>query len=359
VTATPSGIAEVTGRMAAIQSMIASLASGSTPFAVGGTGVTGSAPTGSTGGSTPSATATAFSEALAQANSAIAPRTLASVGAAVTGPASGTATGTATGTAAVAQAKSYLGVPYVWGGESRDGIDCSGLVQSSFGALGIDLPRTAAEQQRVGTSVASVAQAQPGDLLFFGKPAHHVAIYLGNNQLIEAPQAGQTVSIRDVYETPASISRVAPTGAAPTFASSPSANGSLAAGVNAAVAGYAPQFAAAEAKYVLPTGLLSAVAQQESAGNPRAVSKAGAEGLMQLMPATAAAQGVDPFDPNQAIDAAGRILAGNLSRFGGSVPLALAAYNAGAGAVQQYGGIPPYAETQQYVRKITTRLAAS
>ena len=123
------------------------------------------------------------------------------------------------------------------------------------------------------------------------------------------------------------------------------------------MAAYAGQSAAAESAYGWPHGLLAAVAQQESGGNARAVSPAGAQGLMQLMPATAAGAGADAFDPAQAIPAAAKILARDLHSFG-SVPLALAAYNAGAGAVHRYGGIPPYTETQNYVRRITAMLAA-
>jgi cell wall-associated NlpC family hydrolase len=255
-----------------------------------------------------------------------------------------------TGDAVVSDAMNYLGVPYVWGGESTSGMDCSGLVQKTFGDLGITLPRTAAEQQQVGTPVASLAAAQPGDLLFFGSPAYHVAIYAGDGKLIESPEPGKTVHVTDVYQTPTSIRRVAgPAGvsgaAAPT-------------GVSPAVSAYAAQFAAAEQRFGLPSGMLAAVAQQESGGNARAVSPAGAQGLMQLMPSTAAGMGVDPFDPSQAIPAAARILSRNLDEFGGSVPLALAAYNAGAGAVERYGGIPPYAETQNYVKRITAMMAA-
>jgi soluble lytic murein transglycosylase-like protein len=131
-----------------------------------------------------------------------------------------------------------------------------------------------------------------------------------------------------------------------------------AAGINASVARFADAFAGAEQAHGLPAGLLAAVAQQESGGNVRAVSGAGAEGLMQLMPSTAAGLGVNPFDPQQAIDAAAKILHRNLKHFGGSVELALAAYNAGAGAVDRYGGIPPYDETRNYVRNITAMLAA-
>lgn len=259
-----------------------------------------------------------------------------------------------TGAQVVADAKKYLGIPYVWGGESTSGMDCSGLVQQTFKDLGITVPRVAADQQKVGTPVASLADAQPGDLLFFGQPAYHVAIYLGNNQLIESPEPGKTVHITDVYQTPTSIRRIVSEPAAGGLSSSRL----TAAGVNAAVAAYAPQFAAAEAQYHLPTGMLAAVAQQESGGNSHAVSSAGAEGLMQLMPSTAAGMNVDPFDPTQSIQAGAKILHSDLTQFGNSVPLALAAYNAGAGAVRQYNGIPPYSETQNYVRSITAMMNA-
>ena len=76
---------------------------------------------------------------------------------------------------------------------------------------------------------------------------------------------------------------------------------------------------------------------------------------MQLMPATARGLGVDAMNPTQAVDGAGRMLSGLIHEFG-SVKLAIAAYNAGAGAVKKYGGVPPYAETQSYVRKVTSRM---
>jgi soluble lytic murein transglycosylase-like protein len=224
--------------------------------------------------------------------------------------------------------------------------------------VGIDVPRVAADQQRVGTAVPSLADAQPGDLLFFGDPAYHVAIYLGHNRLIESPEPGKTVHITDVYQTPTSIRRVAPTPETAAATGGLSGAQLVAAGLNRAVAGYAGEFAAAEARFGLPTGLLAAVAQQESGGNPNAVSPAGARGLMQLMPSTAAGMGVDPDDPAQAITAAARILAGSLHRYDGSIRLALAAYNAGAGAVARYGGIPPYTETQNYVRSIMAMMEA-
>jgi len=115
---------------------------------------------------------------------------------------------------------------------------------------------------------------------------------------------------------------------------------------------FRPAFRAAASATGLPVELLEAVAEAESGFDPRAVSRAGAVGLMQLMPATARALGVsDPFDPWQNVLAGARYLRSLLDRFG-SLELALAAYNAGPGAVERYGGIPPYPETRAYVAKV-------
>jgi len=103
----------------------------------------------------------------------------------------------------------------------------------------------------------------------------------------------------------------------------------------------------------LPKGMLRKLVQQESAGNPQAVSPKGAQGLFQFMPATAKELGIDPADPHQAADGAARYLLQNFKEFG-DWNKALAAYNAGPGAVRKYGGIPPYPETQNYVAKIGT-----
>jgi soluble lytic murein transglycosylase-like protein len=103
-------------------------------------------------------------------------------------------------------------------------------------------------------------------------------------------------------------------------------------------------------RHHLDAALLAAVVHVESGGNPQAVSRAGAQGLTQLIPATAQRFGVhDPFDPAQSLDGAARYLRGLLGQFGGDVSKALAAYNAGEGNVKKYGGIPPFAETQAYV----------
>lgn len=112
--------------------------------------------------------------------------------------------------------------------------------------------------------------------------------------------------------------------------------------------------AAQSRSYDVPSSLVHAVIAQESGGDPSAVSSAGAMGLMQLMPATASAYGVsNPFDPDQNVAAGVAYLHDLLQRYHGNVSLALAAYNAGSGAVAKYGGIPPYAETRGYVNSVT------
>ena len=105
----------------------------------------------------------------------------------------------------------------------------------------------------------------------------------------------------------------------------------------------------------VPPGLVRAVIQQESGEDPSAISEAGAMGLMQLMPGTADAYGVsDPFDPEENVAGGAALLADLLRQYHGNLKLALAAYNAGSGAVAKYGGVPPYAETQAYVKSVTS-----
>jgi soluble lytic murein transglycosylase-like protein len=113
------------------------------------------------------------------------------------------------------------------------------------------------------------------------------------------------------------------------------------------------EITAAAAKYGLDPALLAGVVKQESNFNPNAHSGAGAKGLTQLMDSTARGLGVtNSFDPAQSLDGGAKFLSGLLKQFHGDQSLALAAYNAGPGAVQKYGGIPPYQETQRYVPQV-------
>jgi len=114
----------------------------------------------------------------------------------------------------------------------------------------------------------------------------------------------------------------------------------------------------AAATYNVPPALLMAVANQESGLNQNAISSAGAIGVMQLMPSTAAGLGVNPNDLTQNINGGAQLLSQLLTQYNGNVSLALAAYNAGPGAVAQYGGIPPYTETQNYVAAILAACGA-
>lgn len=116
---------------------------------------------------------------------------------------------------------------------------------------------------------------------------------------------------------------------------------------------YAREIDRAAERYGVPETLIRAVIRVESGFNPRAVSRRGARGLMQLMPETAAFLGVrDAFDPRENIEAGVRHLRGLMERFEHDVPLALAAYNAGEQAVLAFRGIPPYPETREYVSRV-------
>jgi hypothetical protein len=295
----------------------------------------------------PAASATSWSSAASAAG-------LTASTAPVSTPAAGFAT-TGTGAEVVGAATKYLGVPYAWGGtDPASGLDCSGLTQRVYADLGIDLPRTSAQQATAGRPVASLAEAQPGDLVFFDNASSragidHVGIYIGGGKMIAAPQEGEVVKVQDVG-TPTLIRRLLPdgTGAAPATA----AGGGSLAGVP-----YADLFTQAGAKHGVSPALLAAVAKTESGFNSTAVSPAGATGLMQFMPATAKGLGVDPTDPASAIDGAARYLSSLTKQFG-STELALAAYNAGPGAVQRAGGVPPYGETTSYVQKVTNAAEA-
>jgi cell wall-associated NlpC family hydrolase len=267
----------------------------------------------------------------------------------------GASSGSALEDRAVAEARKYLGVPYLWGGtDPAKGLDCSGFTKLVYGNLGIDLPRTSSQQATTGTAVASLADARPGDLVFYdhspGRPGiDHVGIYVGDGKMIAAPQEGEVVKVQDVGN-PSVIRRVLP-------AESASPVSGTAGGASLSGVPYADLFTRAGSRHGVDPALLAAVAQQESGFDASAVSPAGAQGLMQFMPATARGLGVDPFDPASAVDGAARYLA-DLTRQFGSTELGLAAYNAGPGTVRRYGGIPPYSETQDYVRSVMSKAEA-
>lgn len=134
---------------------------------------------------------------------------------------------------------------------------------------------------------------------------------------------------------------VAPTGTAMPFGSLPPSTP------------FAAQIEAAAGRHGIDPALLAGLIKAESNFDPSAGSPAGAQGLTQLMPGTARSLGVtDPLDPEQSIEGGARYLSEQLRAFGGNAELALAAYNAGPGAVEQHGGIPPYPETQAYVTRV-------
>ncbi len=181
--------------------------------------------------------------------------------------------------------------------------------------------------------------------------------------------AAYAMPTADTYVSPTSTSSAADTSmlaagypsATPTIDGYPSATPTTAAfdaATPAAASGnaggaYAPLIEQAAARYGLDPSLLSGLIEQESGFDPTASSSAGALGLTQLMPSTAASLGVsEPLNPAQSIEGGARYLSGLLRQFGGNTANALAAYNAGPGAVEQYGGVPPYPETQQYVTKV-------
>lgn len=164
-------VTDAIGRIAQIQATLVQLDSVTTGTAT----TTGTSAASSTG-------ATDFASALTQA---------------LGGPsASTTSGGGVTGADVVADAKKYLGVPYVFGGTSASGLDCSGLVQRVFKDLGIDVPRLVSGQSTVGTEVPSLAQAQPGDIIVCNG-GEHIVIYAGDGKVIHAPSEGRNVSLVD------------------------------------------------------------------------------------------------------------------------------------------------------------------
>jgi soluble lytic murein transglycosylase-like protein len=169
--------------------------------------------------------------------------------------------------------------------------------------------------------------------------------------LIEQTRAtaeGSTGGTAAAGSTFASALQAASTPSATTASYAPSTEGS------GGSSQYDALIEAAAARNGVDPAILHGLIQQESGFDPNSQSGAGAVGLTQLMPGTASSLGVsNPLDPAESIEGGARYLAQMMSRFGGNTTDALAAYNAGPGAVSQYGGVPPYPETQSYVEKVT------
>lgn len=271
----------------------------------------------------------------------------------------GSTGGSASGQAAVSQGMKHLGTPYLWGGTDPNvGLDCSALVQHAYRDIGVNLPRVSRDQARMGIEIPDLDSAQPGDLIAFGSPVDHISMYVGNGKILQAPRTGDVVKVSDISRPIATIRRiVSPQTSAAGFGSYGSAGVSSGSVGGASELQYQALFQEAGQRHGVDPALLAAVASVESGFNPTAQSPVGAQGLMQFMPATANEMGVDPMDPASAIDGAARYLKREINRFG-SIELAAAAYNAGAGAVSRHGGIPPYAETQNYVKKVISAYEA-
>ena len=176
--------------------------------------------------------------------------------------------------------------------------------------------------------------------------------------LMAPPQAAPTANFA---ATLASTSAPTATAAAATATTPTATLATASTGPSALPAGtpYGAEITAAAQRNGIDPALLAGLIKQESGFNPNAGSPAGAQGLCQLMPGTARGLGVtDLHDPVQSIEGGAKYLAQQLKTFNGDVARALAAYNAGPGAVQRYGGVPPYAETQNYVRAVQANAAS-
>jgi soluble lytic murein transglycosylase-like protein len=220
-----------------------------------------------------------------------------------------------------------------------NGVESIGPSSAALNAASEAASRVAELRSMIQAVETGGSKGSFGAALAEAQEAGGQADALGEATALTSPTATTTL--------PTATTTIAPTTATPT------GSAAYMAGEETSSVPYSELIEAACAKYGLNPSLLAGLIEQESHFDPTVGSGAGAQGLTELMPETAASLGVtDPHDPTQSIEAGARLLSEKISEFGGNVELALAAYNAGSGAVQQYNGIPPYPETQEYVQKV-------
>ena len=258
--------------------------------------------------------------------------------------ASGNATASEAGNQIVAKAKEYLGTPYVWGGSSTKGFDCSGLVSYVYKELGTSISRTSQAQSKDGVAVAK-KDLQPGDLVFFGDASapHHVGIYMGGDQYLHSPKTGDKVKISTLSSRAdyAGARRVSVDGASnisesigtsSNSSSSSSSSGKYAGGYqNGKYKDWINEYGA---KYGINPNLLAGVIQTESAFNPNARNKgSGATGLGQFLASTAQDEGLsDRTDPESSIAHLASYLKKRIGWAGGNVNKGVMGYGEGTQA---------------------------
>lgn len=205
-----SGVAAIAGRIAEVRALVGEQPA---PITLASDSPAGLAVAGIGG-------ADDFAQALARlsapASSAMVPSSASASASALSLPPTAAGAGATGGQAIVDQATRYLGVPYVFGGEDMSGMDCSGLVQRVLADLGVSVPRVVPDQARVGTEVASLADARPGDLIVT-RDRGHIVIYAGDGKILHAPRPGKNVELISNYLGPGDIGtirRIDVTGAA-------------------------------------------------------------------------------------------------------------------------------------------------
>jgi soluble lytic murein transglycosylase-like protein len=202
-----------------------------------------------------------------------------------------------------------------------------------------DINQIQTEIQDIQAKIAALSPPPPTPALPPGTPTFAQALHQAQGASTTSLPAQPTQSPNGIQVPPASLGPLPSLPPLPVRVSS--------------VGNYESLIQNAASQHGVSPSLVRAIIQTESGGDPKAVSSAGAMGLMQLMPSDAHEAGIsDPFDPAQNIAAGTQQIAGYLQQYHGDLDLALAAYNAGPGNVRKYGGVPPFSETQNYIRKI-------